>query len=214
MMPRTIHGMSAMECLSALQKCIRRGMEREAFEFAVELLHTSKPYCSMICKRLQVIVHEDLDCIEQPWLIPMSRAVAEQMAEWYEQPNPGKARMALGNLVTVMCRAKKSRRGDHFQSAIGWRSLLLKFKPPIPDFVYDKHTTKGRAMGRGMDFFRKVSTLLVPEPEKPDPFEDEAYEMWALKEKYEKEGKWTDRGLAPEDQVEENPTPLLDRHAR
>ena len=58
MIPRTVHNMSAFACLSAMQKCIRRGMEREAFEFAVELMHTSKAFHSMVCKRLQIVSHE------------------------------------------------------------------------------------------------------------------------------------------------------------
>ena len=32
------------DCISALQKAIRRGLEREAMEFAVELMHTSKAF--------------------------------------------------------------------------------------------------------------------------------------------------------------------------
>ena len=40
--PRHQHNMPAMACLSAMQKSIRRGMEREAMEFAVELMHTSQ----------------------------------------------------------------------------------------------------------------------------------------------------------------------------
>lgn len=35
--PQTVHGLAALECLSAMQKCIRRGEERMAMEFACEL---------------------------------------------------------------------------------------------------------------------------------------------------------------------------------
>ena len=41
MMPRTVHNMDALVCISAMQKAIRRGLEEEAMQFAVELLHTS-----------------------------------------------------------------------------------------------------------------------------------------------------------------------------
>jgi hypothetical protein len=34
MIPDTRNGLPAMACVSAMQKCIRRGMEREAMEFA------------------------------------------------------------------------------------------------------------------------------------------------------------------------------------
>ncbi len=42
MIPDTKNGLPAMACVSAMQKAIRRGMEREAMEFAVELMHTSQ----------------------------------------------------------------------------------------------------------------------------------------------------------------------------
>lgn len=44
MIPDTMNGLPAMACVSAMQKSIRRGMEREAMEYACELLHTSKAF--------------------------------------------------------------------------------------------------------------------------------------------------------------------------
>jgi hypothetical protein len=55
MIPPTKHRLPAMACLSAMQKRIRRGMKREAMEFAVELIHTSKRFNSTVAKRLEVI---------------------------------------------------------------------------------------------------------------------------------------------------------------
>ena len=48
MIPATVHGLPAMACVSAMQKAIRRGLEKEAMEFAVELMHTSKAFHSMV----------------------------------------------------------------------------------------------------------------------------------------------------------------------
>jgi hypothetical protein len=53
MIPDTMNGLPAMACISAMQKAIRRGMEREAMEFAVELMHTSKAFHTMVCNRLE-----------------------------------------------------------------------------------------------------------------------------------------------------------------
>jgi hypothetical protein len=33
-----------------MQKAIRRSMEKEAMQFAVELMHTSKAFHSMVCE--------------------------------------------------------------------------------------------------------------------------------------------------------------------
>jgi replication-associated recombination protein RarA len=73
-----------MVCISALQKSIRRGLEREAMQFAVELIHTSKPFTSMVAKRLQVISHEDIDTISQPHIVPFVKAACEQALLWYD----------------------------------------------------------------------------------------------------------------------------------
>ena len=85
--------------------------------------------------------------------------------------------------IRAMCRAPKSREGDHFQAAIGLANELAGQMPTIPDWAYDQHTLKGRKLGRGVDFFRQESTKLVPPPEQQDPYEADAYEMWALKAK-------------------------------
>ncbi len=72
--PDTRNGLPAMACVSAMQKAIRRGMESEAMEFACELLHTSKAFHSMVCNRLEVICHEDLDTLAAPHVFPFVAA--------------------------------------------------------------------------------------------------------------------------------------------
>ena len=54
----TRHNLDPFACLSALQKCIRRGVEREAMEFACELLHstgTGPQFLTMVTNRLEII---------------------------------------------------------------------------------------------------------------------------------------------------------------
>jgi replication-associated recombination protein RarA len=180
MIPGTLHGLQALACVSAMQKCIRRGMEREAMEFAVELIHTSKAFCTMVTNRLEIIAHEDIDTMSQPWIVPYVQTACQQARDWYDPKKLGKSRMPIGNAIRLMCRAAKSREGDHFQAAIGLANEMEGYVPEIPDWAYDQHTAKGRSLGRGVDFFRDESTKLVPQP-KPDPYEDEAYRLWKLK---------------------------------
>src|SRR5258708_5364831 len=66
MIPDTKNGLPAMACVSAMQKAIRRGMEREAMEFACELMHTSIAFHSMVCNMLVVICHEYLHSSATP----------------------------------------------------------------------------------------------------------------------------------------------------
>jgi replication-associated recombination protein RarA len=163
MIPDTKNGLPAMACVSAMQKAVRRGMEREAMEFAVELMHTSKAFHSMVCKRLQIISHEDIDTEAAPHIVPFVKAACEHSLAWYNAEKPGASRLAIGNAIRMMCRAKKSRIGDHFAAAIGLRSLLEGFAPEIPDWANDKHTLAGRKLGRGLDHFRKEGAKLVPQ---------------------------------------------------
>ncbi len=179
MIPPTVHKMNAFDCISAMQKCIRRGMEREAMEFACELGHTSKAFVSMVCNRLEFICHEDIG-LAAPEVIPLVRLCCQQAKEWYKPEDHGKWRTPVGTAIRAMCRAAKSREGDHFQSAVGLRSELQDFVPEVPDWAYDMHTRQGKAMGRGLEYFREFCAQLNPSPDEPDGYEDEAYEMWTI----------------------------------
>ena len=88
----------------------------------------------------------------------------------------------VGNAIRMMYRSPKSRAGCHLAAAIGLRSMLEDFAPEIPDYALDMHTMKGKAMGRGLDHFRKEGAKLVPPPTADDPYEDEAYRLWAIKQ--------------------------------
>ncbi len=81
MIPATKNNLPAMACVSALQKCIRRGMEREAMEFAVELMHTSKAFHTMVCKRLEIISHEDIDTQANPAIVPFVATAARRRCD-------------------------------------------------------------------------------------------------------------------------------------
>jgi replication-associated recombination protein RarA len=188
MIPQTLHGLPAMGVLSAMQKSIRRGMEREAMEFAVELIHTSKSFASMVGNRLEIISQEDIDTAASPHIVPFVKASVEQAKAWYDPDKLGKCRMPLGNAIRMMCRAPKSREGDHFQQAVGLRAQLTNFAPEIPDWANDHHTMAGKRQGRGVQFFLDESAKLVPEPPR-NAYADEAEKMVLLRESREKESK-------------------------
>ena len=181
MIPTTKSGLNPLTCISALQKAIRRGLEREAMEFAVELMHTSKNFHSMVCNRLEVICHEDLDTLAAPHVFPFVAASLAASRERYSK-SIGEARLMVGNCIRMMARAPKSRAGCHIAAAIGLRSMLEDFVPTIPDWANDQHTLAGRKLGRGLDHFRKEGAKLVPPPTEPDAYEDEAYRLWTIKQ--------------------------------
>lgn len=180
MMPRTLNNMAALEVLSALQKHIRRGEEREAMACACELGHTSKAYFSMLVNRLEIIAHEDIGLANVEAVMFTATAV-EQAKRHYDAEKPGKWRMMVGNAIRLLCRGPKSREGDHFQAAVGLAALIDHRGPTIPDYAHDQHTTKGRRAGCDLAHFRAESTKLVP-PADPDRYEDEAYAAWARRD--------------------------------
>ena len=61
--------------------------------------------------------------------------------------------------------------------------MLENFALEMPDYALDMHTMKGKAMGHDLDHFRKEGAKLVPEPTADDPYEDEAYRLWAIKQR-------------------------------
>jgi hypothetical protein len=191
MMLPTAHGLPPFECLSAMQKCIRRSAEKEAMEFAVELMHTSKAYNTLVANRLEIVSHEDIDTMAAPHIVALVRVCCEQARSWYDDTkgNPGKSRMAIGTAIRAMCRAPKSREGDHFQAAIGLRSLLESYVPEIPDWALDQHTARGKRMGRGLEHFFSEATKLVPPPDEPDPYQAEAHRLWRLKARTKARGE-------------------------
>jgi hypothetical protein len=142
-------------------------------EFAVEPMHTSKAFISMVCKRLEIISHEDIDTQSQPHVVPFVATCTAQAMKWYDADKIGASRMAIGNAIRLMCRAAKSR--------VGLRAELEGFVPVIPDWALDQHTYKGKRMGRGLDHFRREGAKLNP-PVTPDVHEDEAYRLLELKQ--------------------------------
>lgn len=202
MMPKTKNGHPALLMISAMQKAIRRGEERDAMGFACELVHTSKAYCTMVLNRLVVITHEDIDTTRAPWVVPfVATAVVQAQVAYARKPeNPGGARMIIGNAIRLMCRAPKSREGDHFQAAVGLANLLERHVPEVPDHAFDKHTTKGKRMGRGLDHFRAEGAALYEATLDArgapasftgvveDGYADEAYRLWRLRDERARAG--------------------------
>jgi replication-associated recombination protein RarA len=180
MIPQTQNDLPAMACVSAMQKCIRRNMEREAMEFACELIHTSKGFFTMVCNRLEIISHEDIDTQAAPHVVPFVATCVEQAKRMYDPAKIGKSRMFIGNAIRMMARSPKSREGDHFAIAIGFASEIGGVVPTIPDWAFDHHTMKGKQMGRSLKFFREEATKLVPQPH-PDAYQDDAYKWMEIK---------------------------------
>jgi hypothetical protein len=61
--------------------------------------------------------------------------------------------------------------------------MLEDFVPTIPDWANDQHTIAGKKLGRGLEHFREEGAKLIPPPTGDGPYEDEAYRLWAIKQR-------------------------------
>lgn len=145
----TKSGLDFYEASSAFQKCIRRGLEDEAMQFAVELHEGG--FGEYLWKRMRVIASEDVG-LGEPMACVVVRALYENWKEQHkEDKTSGKTthRLYVAQAVLYLSRCKKSRLVDHFNI---WHFRSDEV-PSIPNFAYDKHTSKGKRMGRGLDHF-------------------------------------------------------------
>lgn len=173
---RTQSGYRLSEVVSALQKEIRRGKEREAMFWALEL---APDHEHDLWRRLLVIVNEDIGLAN----INAVRMVPEFRRQYFEFRPYGQGQwIPLANCILMMCRSPKGRLADEFLACVlDERSKGIK--PEIPDYALHKHTLKGRQAGRGLDhWFEEVCVLNPPTAEEFLTYHEEAYQLWKAKE--------------------------------
>jgi len=152
----TKHGYDHYELLSALQKSIRRGLEYEAVHFAVELEEFNP---TMLWNRLRVIASEDIGPAN-----PMMPILIEVLQKNYLAEKSKLAeseyKLYLVNAVVCLCFSQKSRITDDLLNVVYIERECENKFPPIPEYALDKHTARGKAMGKGIeDFFGEGNKL-------------------------------------------------------
>jgi replication-associated recombination protein RarA len=153
----TKKGLDFFEVSSAFQKAIRRGEEEVAMRMGEELFDSGfGEYC---WKRMKIITSEDVGLAEpnMPAVIwSLYQIYQEQVKKKDEKHCP--ERLYLYHAIILLVRAKKSRYVDWALTYI--RETNKKLKLEIPDYAYDMHTRKGKAMSRGMDHFYNEGSKL------------------------------------------------------
>jgi replication-associated recombination protein RarA len=148
---KTLSGYRFDEVFSALQKTIRRGEEREAMYWAIEL---EKEFAPHLWNRLEIIAHEDIGIADMHCLL-FVRMCKEQYFEIRKRKS-GSTRLVLSNAILAMARAEKCRLADEFNI------VSYRYNPQyaIPDVARDKHTSAGRRMGRGVGHFLDEGVMI------------------------------------------------------
>lgn len=179
-MTKTVNGYCQYETMSAIQKCIRRGLEREAMLWCLEMAKTSCNSYKMMLNRLATIAHEDIGLADKATVLFATETIRSlyltvQKLGWAkEQWRKHGGCMRLGNAVRALARAPKSREGDHFVW-ITHHQWSTRGPGAIPDFALDHHTLRGKKAGRSVEYFLTVSTQLDKPTE--DLYRDEAFAL-------------------------------------
>ena len=163
---RSPNGYSPYDLMSAMQKFIRRSMEKEALWCFYEL-EASNLY-NIASNRLAVIVYEDCG-IANLDLCNSIHGHIEQMNKWYKAGN-GAWRLVLGNIILQACRGKKNRIADHFVCAVAAMRVngYVVNLDDYESFVYDMHTQRGKKLGRGSEHFRDEASKIIESTETED----------------------------------------------
>ncbi len=171
--PPTPHGYDRYEAISAMQKCIRRGAESDAMAFALSL--SMAGMFKAAANRIRVTAQEDIGLGDMDG-VNFAINSLNQAEAWYQQGNDA-WRLGLANAIMALSRANKSRGADNFVAAVRHRLIHESLRPEMPDFALDKHTRRGKKMGRGMKHFLEEGAKLFPPP-MPCPYEEDAHAFW------------------------------------
>lgn len=173
----TQNGYALDEVVSALQKSIRRGLEREALYWAWEMYNSS--YSEYLFKRLFIICTEDIGIAEPD--LPAQLWALYQMHLHVKKKGSADASLFAAQAVIMLARAKKSR-----LVTCGWYVVrTAKERLQIPDYALDQHTARGRSKGRnwktkeGVDFWLEEGEKLVDEAEDvPNIYYEESVDLF------------------------------------
>jgi replication-associated recombination protein RarA len=173
----TVNGHLLPEVVSALQKCIHRGQVDDALYWAVDMYLTG--YDEYAWKRLRIMASEDVGPAE-----PNLPATIEALYHTYTDLKKKKdethapQRLQFVHAVILLATARKNRVVDH--ALIHHFGNHASLKRDIPDFALDKHTLRGKRLGRGFDHFFAEGGKLANEAGE-DPYREQARQTLTAK---------------------------------
>jgi len=140
-------GYDFFEVSSSLQKSIRRCDEDSALYWACELIYSN--YDNYLWKRILIMVSEDVGLAE-PDLAVRIQAL-KQNYDFLKKNKSMEKTLPLVHAVLLLVRAKKSRIVDWCKGKMFGEYHFIEKE--IPDYALDKHTIRGKMMGRTIEHF-------------------------------------------------------------
>ena len=175
---KTVNGLVADEVISMLQKAIRRGLEEDAVDAAYELYLTSSELEHVMWRRLIMIAMEDIGFGDI-----RSAAIVYayyQAKDLYDRDN-GDRQLPFIQMIRYLCRCPKERSSSYYQNLEAMK-IDRGYKIDIPDYALDKHTKRGKEMGRDTMFFYTDGDRVHPEYEDEENLHTKALKKRAMEE--------------------------------
>ncbi|BDR57748.1 hypothetical protein XA3_01890 [Xylocopilactobacillus apicola] len=169
----TRNGLHGDEVISALQKSIRRGDERAACEFGYEMYITSPQMEEKLWRRLQAISVEDIG-MGNAEAAPLINSL-NQMRQNFPYDDTDRAMMFI-HAIRYLCQSVKDRSSDLLKNII-IKKFAMGYVPEIPDFALDKHTVRGKEMGRGSEHFLEEASKICPRAKVDNSYQEEYREL-------------------------------------
>lgn len=157
----TKHGIEVDEAVSALQKCIRRSKEEDAVRFAYELYITSPVLLEKVWSRLVSISVEDIGFGNLNAAVYIN--TLNQMRKGYAYDDVDQP-MFFVHAIRILCASEKDRSTDFLKNIV-IKTAAMGQVPEVPDIALDKHTRRGREMGRDSRHFYEEGCLVFPQAE-------------------------------------------------
>lgn len=177
---KTRNGLVMAEVHSALQKSIRRGLTEQACEFAYEMYITSTDALEMLWSRLVTISVEDIGFGNKDAMVYVY--LLNEMRKNYPYRSVDQPIFFI-HAIRLMCESEKDRSSDLLKNIV-IKSFAMGKVPEIPDIALDKHTRRGRAMGRDSFHFLHEASQVIPQAEVNNNYKEQ-YEK--ILEKYDPE---------------------------
>jgi len=169
----TEHGFAADEVISALQKCLRRGMLDNVLLLGWEMYLTSPEMEEKLWSRLCVIAVEDIGLGNPQG--PVLVETLYQQHKRYDRPT-GDRFLFAAHAIRVLAGSPKERTTDDM---VNWAMRGMasgELTPEIPDVALDMHTLRGQKMGRDYRFFMEEASRVIPEVND----RDQRYRDWII----------------------------------
>ena len=140
--------------------------------WALELAET---YADFLWVRLIIIANEDIG-LADPTVIVLTESLRIQF--YLVRKKKGASwRIILANAIIALCRAKKTRFADSFMVVISHRRDSEGWRLKVPDYALDKHTVRGKRLGRSWDHWASEGCKLHNEAKGMDAYATEALSL-------------------------------------